>query len=474
MKFKSFRSLLFLSFVVALVLSFLSFVLVSYPRIKSVAQDQAKYELAKQTRIIAPEISEMLLGKKTPAEIQSTIRKITSSSGDRISIILPAGKVIADSFVKSDKLSLLENHSGRPEIVSAQRSGLGYSVRYSSTTKKDLMYVAIPLKSESGAVAGYLRLSTPITYSDVLMGKIYKSLLLAFLVSILIALVFSFFVSFIISYPIIRLSKVAGKIADGSFLQRNLRKSYSEIGELESAIENMSDKLSASFRQLAEERSSMEAVFGAMSEAVIAVDQAGRIFALNKTCEQLFGVEFRKVCGRTPRETIRNNDISDMIELSRSERKELESEIRLFVPFDAVFSVHSRPIQDVSGIVIGAVCVLHDISRIRKLEKYRSEFIANISHELKTPLTAIRGYVDSLLNGGLDDAENRGNFAQKIDKHARSLSTLIDDILELSKIENSDSMSKFGAVKLKTIVGRAIEALGDKAAKKNISIVFEC
>jgi len=211
------------------------------------------------------------------------------------------------------------------------------------------------------------------------------------------------------------------------------------------------------------------AVLKSMTEGVLAVDEQRQITLANLAIENLFSVTEPEILGKTVRLGIRNNEIADLVEEVLRSGRAIEREIDIIVPIEKSFVALASPIRE--G---GAVCVLHDITELKKLEKYRSEFVANISHELKTPLTAIRNYVETLLGGALEDKEHNREFLDKIDKHALNLSSLIDDILELSSLEGKKEIGPNTRFDLSTVINHAVETVAGKAKRKRIKLEKEC
>lgn len=218
----------------------------------------------------------------------------------------------------------------------------------------------------------------------------------------------------------------------------------------------------------------LDVILSNMSEGVLAIDKNGKVILANPAIEKMFGVIEPEILGRTVRESIRNNEITGLFEQALKERKIFKGEINIVVPIEAIFLAQVSPIFDNEKQLFGAVGVLHDISDLRKLERHRSEFIANISHELKTPLTAIKSYIETLANGAIDDKKNSRGFLDKINKHADNLTALIEDILELSRLESKKELSPLVKINLPDLINHAIEAIFEKAKKKNISINTQC
>ncbi len=214
-----------------------------------------------------------------------------------------------------------------------------------------------------------------------------------------------------------------------------------------------------------------EVVLKSMDEGVLVTDDQGKIVLANVALERLFSVTEPEIMGKTIRLGLRNNEIADLVVEVAKTGKAVEREINIIFPVEKDFLALASPVQREGG---GVVCVLHDVTELRRLERYRSEFLANISHELKTPLTAIRNYVETLIGGALRDEEHNLEFLNKIDKHSIGLSSLIDDILELSRLESKKEIGQLARLDLKAVIGHAVETVAGGAKKKNIHIEKAC
>ena len=472
--FKTIQSVLFAAFVGIVILSFIVFALLATPRIRAATINQVANELQKQMALATDDFSAALQAGQSQARLQSLVLRLSKASQSRITLIAADGRVLADSATPLDKLSQLENHADRPEIRQAAAKGTGRAVRYSTTVEKDFIYTAVPLRDSRDRTLAYLRFSVPATYAAELVMKIHKSMLVALVLAILVAITLSVLFARTFSRPIIRLAGVSKRIAGGEFPQTILRRSRFEVGKLEEAVEQMSRRLAESFNKLAAERGRAAAILSSMSEGVLAADEQGRVIRANPVIEQVFGVTEPEILGRTVREAVRNNDVAEIMEEAAASRRIISRELNLVTPVEGIFSAHAGPIRDPRGEVIGVVCVLYQITELRRLEKHRSEFVANVSHELKTPLTAIRNYIETLLAGAVDDRQNNREFLGKIDKHAHNLSALIDDILEISRLETRKELGPFNPVDLGRTIRKAVETIQSKASKKNVKLEACC
>ncbi|MEK6728018.1 MAG: ATP-binding protein [Candidatus Omnitrophota bacterium] len=244
--------------------------------------------------------------------------------------------------------------------------------------------------------------------------------------------------------------------------------SKKRLNELKQNIE----QLSVQVAQLKVENSATQAILGSMIEGVIAVDKDTKIISINPAIEEIFKVKKEEAEGRFLLEAIRNNDIAELINLCLQNKALISKELILVWPVQSIFQVNASPLFE-NDAVSGCVVVIHDITEIRRLERMRSDFVANVSHELKTPLTSIKGFVETLLEGALEDKENSRNFLSIIQDQAERLNNLINDLLELSHIESKEVSLKLGDLYLCKLFEAVVFGFKSKIKKKNIEIKNE-
>ncbi len=255
------------------------------------------------------------------------------------------------------------------------------------------------------------------------------------------------------------------------------------------SIENLNaqvTKLKEEIRQLADENIRMQAIFNSMAEGVIAVDKGSRIISINPTVEKIFNILKKDAEGKFFLEVIRNNDISELINTALEKAEVISKELSLVWPVQKIFQINASPIFDAStslsinaessrGIendaISGCLLVIHDITEIRKLETMRRDFVANVSHELKTPLTSIKGFVETLLEGALEDKENSYNFLKIIQNHTERLNSLINDLLDLSYIESKEIALRIEEFKVKALLDEVLSAFKSQLHKKSIEVL---
>jgi two-component system phosphate regulon sensor histidine kinase PhoR len=248
--------------------------------------------------------------------------------------------------------------------------------------------------------------------------------------------------------------------------------SHGQIGKLVEEINNALSVLDEKIARLNKENNQAKAILNNMVEGVIAVNKDSRVISINPMVEELFNIDKKDMEGKLFLEAIRNNDISDLIDKVLENGEFVSQELTMILPVNKTFEVNASPIFQEEK-VNGCLVVLHDITEIRKLEKVRSDFIANISHELKTPLTSIKGFVETLLEGALDDKENSREFLKIIQRHTDRLNSLINDLLQLSYLESKEVNLTKEDFQLRSLLNTIISGFTTQLNKKNIKLINE-
>jgi two-component system phosphate regulon sensor histidine kinase PhoR len=281
------------------------------------------------------------------------------------------------------------------------------------------------------------------------------------------------------------MSEALQRIAAGDLEQRIHIYSRDEIGRLAGAINDMTAALQNEITKLRQENNQAKAILNSMVEGVIAVDKETRIVSVNPTIEKIFTIAKRQAEGRFFLEVIRNNDIAEVINTVLEKGEFVSKELSLVWPVRKILQVNVSPIFDGSiplsinpladrkpekNTVSGCVVVIHDITEIRTLETMRRDFVANVSHELKTPLTSIKGFVETLLAGAIDDKENNRHFLEVIRDHSNRLDTLINDLLALSYIESKEARLEPVEISLKGLTDEILSGFTTQVKEKNLKI----
>jgi len=389
--------------------------------------------------------------------------------GARVTIIDGSGRVIGDSDEPSEKM---ENHSGRPEIKDAEISDVGSSIRYSKTIQKDLLYLAIAVNKDSDKK--FLRLSMPLTDIEKALNTIRMKIIIASLSALSIAILIGLIQTRRITKSIEEVAAFSKDVAAGNFKTRLFLKEKGELGELGQNISNMAQELSTRLKQSEDEKRKIEAILRNMSDGLILTDTRGSIILSNSAALNLFGIA-SNVEGKTVMETLRNTELMEIIDnvvqsgdgASREIAISRPEELYLMAAATPFYSSH--PVGEPSGVVL----TFHNITRLKKLEEVRKDFVANVSHEIKTPITAIKGFAETLLEGAIDDKENALRFLETIKNHSERLNSLVSDLLTLSGIELGDIKIEKEIVNLNEVIDTVFATLKEKAQGKGLYLKRE-
>jgi two-component system phosphate regulon sensor histidine kinase PhoR len=392
----------------------------------------------------------------------------------RLTVILPSGRVIGDSIKNPSEM---ENHSDRPEIRKALTGASMTLTRYSPTLEENMMYAAIPI-TLNGVIHGVLRTSMPVSFTGGVLRATQIELAVGILIAAVVVALVSLLVSRRISLPLEEIRRGAELFARGDFRYR-LRideKHYEEIGVLVQAMNNMAIHLEDRIRTVMQQRNELEAVLSAMTEGVLAVDTEERIIGLNQSASRFFEKNFSEMKGKSIQEMIRNPELQRFINRALSAPKAVEGDFVLGGAEERFVQARGTPLYGAEGRRIGAVIVLNDVTRLRRLENVRRDFVANVSHEIKTPVTAIKGFVETLRDGAIHNPEQAGRFLEIIEKHVNRLNAIIEDLLRLSRIEEDEKRGEISLTKgrLREALANAIQLCSDKATAKNIPIRLIC
>ncbi|WP_370830236.1 ATP-binding protein [Clostridium sp.] len=373
----------------------------------------------------------------------------------RFTVVNRDGEVIFDS-----ERSVLDNHKDRQEIIDAFNNGTGNSVRFSKTLSVDMVYYATKINEDI-----VVRSSVPVNNIKIFTLATLKYYIAIVVVVFLLSLALAVKLVKIIVYPIKELEKVTAKIANGNLNKRAIIGNYDEIGLLAQTFNNMADQLETKINDSLDKQNKLEAILESMESGVIALDNNERIILSNPYSKKIFDLQ-GEVIGKKISSCVIDYDLINFIrELPDINTKE----IKLFHPIEREIRVKKAPIISGSKNQIGIVIAIQDITDIKRLENMRSEFVANVSHELKTPLTSIKGFSETLRY--VDDAETKNKFLNIIDKEAERLTNLINDILILSNIENLHKMES-GNFNPKEVIENIIDIVRKQAEKKQINIEF--
>jgi two-component system phosphate regulon sensor histidine kinase PhoR len=386
-------------------------------------------------------------------------------SGARITVVASNGAVLSDSEGDPSKM---ENHLGRPEISAALAYGEGRAIRYSDTLAHDLVYLAVRHQPAAGSPI-VIRLSLPLERLDEAL-RAFRSRL--WIVSVLILILtggLSLFFSGALTRRMDRLKQFSRRVAEGDFRPLPTDRRGDELSDLARTLGESAARLDRTIRILIEERNQSAAILRSMAEGVAVIGSNQRLTFCNEAFSRALGMEGSSWEGRPIVEVIRQSDLLEAIRTALAGRESVKSELVVGALRTRSFAVTAAPVRSNDSIT-GAVLVLYDISELRRLERARRDFVANISHEFKTPLTAIQGFAETLLAGAADDVQNRDRFLEIIRTNALRLGRLTDDLLRLSQIEAGQLPMEARAVRVSEFIDPCLETAHLGAAPKWITL----
>ncbi len=443
-------------------------------------------ELENRAHLIESQVVE-LLNADDEAALRSFAVQSGRASGTRITVITSEGKVLADT---NENPATMDNHRLRPEIDAAFSATVGHSMRFSNTLGKNMYYTAIRLDSKTAGRAGassspvhaVLRLAMPVTAIDATLSDINRKIIGGAIAAVLIAFLLTYFVTRNISRPLEEMTESAEQFSRGDFSQRlainHKKTTSSEVATLAAAMDRMAEQLDDKINTIVNQRNQLETVFSSMVEAVIAIDGEERIINLNSAAAKMFGISQQSnVRGRIIHEVIRNVELQTRFQQTLQTGVPVEDEIVLSVKGETRdLHINVVSLSRGAGKILGVLMVLNDVTRLRQLERLRSDFVANVSHELRTPITSIRGYVETLLDGAIDDRDDAVRFLEIVLRQSEQLNEIIDDLLALSRIEKEAKEGDivFEQHSLQPVLEDALETCRHKAAERDIELHLVC
>ncbi len=410
-----------------------------------------------------------------PPESGARIDKLCKEFGKitktRYTVILPSGKVLGDS---EEDPARMDNHRDRPEIQEALQGRVGVATRYSFTLKHHMMYVAVPLQP-GDQTAGVVRAALPMTAIAQALRGLYLKIALGAAGIALLVTVLSLILARRLSLPLEDLKRGARRFASGDLSRKLPIPDTDELGSLAEALNHMAEQLEDQIRTLKGQQQEHEAILSSMMEGVMAVDPEGKLITLNRAGARMLGVSAEAVQSMSIQEVVKDPELQWFLTRNFS-KKSIEGEVTLKTDGQRIMQVLGTSLQDPAGMAMGTLIVFHDVTHLRRLENTRRDFVANVSHELKTPITSIKGFVETLLAGALKEPENAENFLRIIAKQTDRLNEIIEDLLSLSRIEQDAERGQIFLTpqKIKGILQEAIQVCEAKAAENSVALQLNC
>ncbi len=408
--------------------------------------------------------------KLTPEQLQPYIRDYAGDGQGRYQILDESGNVVADSGVSQDTVRSAENLLNRPEVRMALESQDSSTGHYLSNEPFETIYLARRFRlPESNGMA---RLVYPLDSVESAVSGVRNILWVAAGFSLLLAGALGLLISRWITAPIREVADATARISEGDFTARVRSRAEDEVGILARNFDRMAARLEETISAFEFEREQAERILSTVHEGLILLDRDDRIVVCNQAFGKLFGAPMTDLTGRSPVEIVRTDKLDDAFEALTDGKELYEGEFTLEGPgAERIFELSAAPIREL-GERTGAVIVFRDVTRTRRLERIRRDFVANVSHELRTPLTSIHGYAETLA-ARLDSNETYGKFVQAILRNSERLTSLVNDLLDLSRIERPDFRLEQREDDLKSVIQSNTESYQRAALQKDIGLVFE-
>jgi two-component system phosphate regulon sensor histidine kinase PhoR len=439
------------------------------PTLERRARDDTFAILTAEARLMARVVEDALARGTSEDQLDAAVDAAAREVDARVTIIAPDGRVLADSAASGAELRKLENHGSRPEVVDALAGRVARAERRSATVGVELLYAAVPITA-SGRVVGVARLSRGLERIAAQGRELWRAAALALALALAATAVVSLAFSASLGRSLAEIMDAARQYASGNLSARIRVQREDELGELARIINHSAEELQQRLAELARERGRTDAILSAMDDGVLAVDHRGTVILANPSLERALGLS--APLGRHYLETLRQPEVGALIEDVLRNALRREAEIELVYP-SSTFVVAAVPFPGEAGTPHGAVLTFSDSTERQRLERIRRDFVANASHELRTPLTSIRGFVEALEDGAKDEPGTAERFLGKIHTHADRMAALVEDLLELSRLESGARAPEHEATQPDELAADVVAAFAEQAARKPLSLRHE-
>lgn len=425
-------------------------------------------ELETQAKLMGTLLPNTSTGAVDEGAVKQWFARLGHAEAHRFTLIFPNGQVIGDSEADPSGMDL---HNDRPEVREAMANGRGMSERFSVSVGKQMLYVAQRVP-QNGPIQAIVRVSVPVRKltheleaSDRLLGVLLLVVLGA-------ALALSYGAALRIVGPVSELQSGLLRIGGGDLSYRLPIPPVPHLAELARSINQTADRLQTDIQALNEERNLRTLILANMTRGVIAIDAHHAIMDLNDATRRLLRLTRPAPEGARIGEVMRYPELLSLIEESEKQGDPVEREMMVG---DVIVNLRATALNDVAGCRVGTLVVLSDVTLLRKLETVRQDFVANVSHELRTPITSVKGFAETLLDGAMNDSETAERFLKIIVRQANQLETIIRDLLDLSRLEQSSSQNlELQMRPLAGILKSAIELCQSRAVERGVVLSLVC
>ena len=436
------------------------------PGLQSRARDHVRDTLLAEARLMARVVEQPLAEGRPSEELDRIVDAAARDVRARVTIIAPDGRVLADSSLSGEALRALENHRSRPEVQEAMASGAGTSVRHSTTVGDDLLYAAVAIRHQ-GSLVGVSRVALSLRGVKEQGAELQRAVTVALALAFVLTALLSAALASPLAGPLNEVMDAARRFAQGDLQARSRVRRSDEVGELARIVNRSADQLQERITEIARDRARTEAILSAMDDGVMAVDHRGTVVLANQALRD--GLGLQDPAGWHYLEVVRQSDVGTLLEevLGTGARRTCEV---VMLRGGRAYAVTGVPFPGPEGQPPGAVLTFHDVTERHRVERLRRDFVANASHELRTPLTSVRGFVEALEDGALDEPPTARRFLAKIRVHADRMAALVSDLLELSRLESGERLPRWERLRPADVVEDVVASLGEQARGRQIVV----
>jgi two-component system phosphate regulon sensor histidine kinase PhoR len=434
------------------------------PGLRDRSEEQISLDLKSEARMVARIVEEPLSRGAGSDEITNLVHKLAEAGRAHITIIDPSGKVLGDA---GRSPSELVGNREEPEIREALASGEGAAIRSSSGGGEDLLYAAVVVRHDD-RVLGVVRIAHSLDAVETQLRDLRRAVWAALAVAFVITAVLSATLAASLAGPLTDIMIAARQFAAGDLDARIVVRRTDEFGELATILNKAVDRLQGRLAETARDRVRTDAILSAMEDGVLAVDDRGIVLLANDILRR--NLDLKDPVGRHYVEVIRQREVGEVLQdvLRTGGRRAVEVPIR---HLRRVYALTGVPFPGVEGTPHGAVLTFHDVTERHRLDQVRRDFVANASHELRTPLTSIRGFVEALEDGAIGDTQTAGRFLGKIRTHSDRMASLVEDLLELSRLESGERPPRWEEVSPAELAEDVVASFTGLADRKGMTLV---
>ncbi|WP_020587869.1 sensor histidine kinase [Desulfobacter curvatus] len=447
---------------------------------KSFFLETAEQELMVRASLMQDQLAHALsVDGFSPQQVDALCKNMGEKIQTRITVILHSGEVIGDSFAR---VETMENHRERPEIKTAFSGKKGMAVRYSPTLDKKMMYIALPI-DQSRFDPVVVRTAISISHIDAKVEAMRNSIALVLVLTTMAAALASLYVSRRITRPVEKMRQGAQAFSKGNLTNRLSYPDTIELFQLAEAMNFMASELNKKIMDVRNRSRELEAVHTSMEEGVIAINGQEQIITVNKAAAKIFDFPPETLKTKHVLEVARNYDLQVFIKKALATKDPVEDDIVIDADDRIVLNIHSTALYDAQDERMGTLIIFRDITRMRLLETMHKDFAANVSHELKTPLTTIKGFIETLLQMTAEDSDAPDHessaqyrrFLDIIEKNVNRMVSLIDDLLALSRLERLKGTDiQFEPHPLAGLIQKVVRFCTDRAQSRGITMEVHC